>query len=127
MKHAIDVKIGRRLREARTYAGMPQSELAGLIGISYQQVQKYEKGENRISASKLWEISNALGISVDKLYPDLTDREATRDGPGGRTKEISAIRNFLKLGEHEKRAVAALISSLAESGYAEEPKDEEAA
>ena len=60
----IDVHVGKRLREAREECGLTQKVLAKKLGITHQQVQKYESGANRISASKLFEISKALNVSV---------------------------------------------------------------
>jgi transcriptional regulator with XRE-family HTH domain len=61
--HPVDVYVGRKLRMRRTILGMSQSELGDAIGISFQQVQKYERGANRISASKLWDFSRALDVT----------------------------------------------------------------
>ncbi len=58
--HAVDVHVGARVRTRRKLLGLSQEDLAHAIGLTFQQVQKYEKGSNRISASKLWEIAQAL-------------------------------------------------------------------
>ncbi len=59
--HPVDQKVGNRLRVARTLRGVSQEQLARAVGLTFQQVQKYEKGANRISASRLWEFSTLLG------------------------------------------------------------------
>lgn len=67
----IDVHVGSRVRLKRTMNGYSQEKLGDLLGITFQQVQKYEKGTNRISASKLKEIADALGMSVGFLFEGL--------------------------------------------------------
>lgn len=63
----VDMAIGARIRSRRTYLKMSQGELAAKIGVSFQQVQKYERGANRVSGSKLVGIASALGVSVGWL------------------------------------------------------------
>ena len=64
----IDVYVGNRVRMRRLTFGMSQGKLADALGLSYQQVQKYEKGTNRISASRLQHISRILQISVERFF-----------------------------------------------------------
>lgn len=64
----IDVRIGGRVRAAREAAGLSQSTLAAALGISFQQVQKYEKGRNRFSASALQRVADLLGVSVAEFF-----------------------------------------------------------
>ncbi len=73
--HPIDVYVGARIRLQRVMRGLTQSELAELVGISFQSVQKYERGENRVSASRLHEFSAALGVPEQFFF----------DGVGGDT------------------------------------------
>src|SRR4051794_14986802 len=63
-----DVAIGQKLRALRLDRGMSQSDLSGLIGVTFQQLQKYEKGVNRISAGRLMQIAAALGVPVTAFY-----------------------------------------------------------
>ncbi len=69
--HRVDVHVGRKLRQRREMRGMPQKELARRLGISFQQVQKYESGANRISASKLWEICCILDTEPSYYFDGL--------------------------------------------------------
>lgn len=73
--HPVDRHVGRRVAERRLSLGHSQSDLARAIGLTFQQVQKYEKGTNRISASKLWEISRFLGCDVAAFYAGLSDED----------------------------------------------------
>ena len=74
--NAIDRKIGQRVRSRRLEIGMSQERLAELLGITFQQVQKYEKGVNRIAASRLFDIASALQQPVAKFYEGLSARAA---------------------------------------------------
>jgi transcriptional regulator with XRE-family HTH domain len=60
---AVDTHVGQKIRARRMFLQWSQSEVAGAIGITFQQIQKYEKGTNRVGASRLQEISNTLGVS----------------------------------------------------------------
>jgi len=71
MYHKTDVHIGRRLRERRMALGMSQAELAEGLGISFQQVQKYEKGVNRIGASRLFDLAHVLGVPIQFFYEEM--------------------------------------------------------
>lgn len=65
-----DVRIGGRVRTAREAARMTQSDLARILGVSFQQVQKYERGRNRLCVSRLQVIANHLGLTVADLYDE---------------------------------------------------------
>lgn len=67
--HWVDVDVGIRLRNFRKAAEMSQERLGAECGISFQQIQKYEKGTNRISVSMLWQLSRALHVPMSKLLP----------------------------------------------------------
>jgi transcriptional regulator with XRE-family HTH domain len=68
----IDAYVGRRIRLGRTFLGMTQDHLATLLGVTYQQLQKYENGVNRISAGRLSQVAKILGVPVDFFYEDVT-------------------------------------------------------
>ena len=82
--HPVDLHVGARLREQRTSVGMTQENLGRSAGITFQQVQKYEKGSNRISASMMWAFCKTLGIEVSALFEGLTDRGPKRRPRSGR-------------------------------------------
>lgn len=64
----LDVMVGAKIRIFRTHRGMSQSDLAGKIGVAFQQVQKYESGANRVGASRLSRIASVLGVSIGELF-----------------------------------------------------------
>jgi transcriptional regulator with XRE-family HTH domain len=78
----VDAHVGARVRMRRTALGMSQQQLADQLGLTFQQVQKYERGINRISASKLYETARALQTTVAAFFEDLGG-ESPGDDPGG--------------------------------------------
>ena len=71
--NAVDVHVGKRVRLRRTLLGMSQEQLGASLNITFQQVQKYERGANRISASRLWDISQILDVQISYFFGDMTD------------------------------------------------------
>lgn len=71
MKHSVDAHVGQRIRHRRWLVGMTQQQLAEKVGIKFQQIQKYETGANRVSASRLWDIANTLDVPVAFFYEGL--------------------------------------------------------
>ncbi len=71
--NAIDGHVGGRVRTRRTLLGLSQEKLGDALGLTFQQVQKYEKGSNRISASRLYQISKILDVPVSYFYEDMPD------------------------------------------------------
>lgn len=76
----IDVHVGDRLRTRRTLLGLSQTTLSKGIGLTFQQLQKYEKGTNRISASRLYGLSQLLGVDMDYFFDDM-DRTTAKASP----------------------------------------------
>ncbi len=115
--HPIDRLVGMRVRLFRTAQGLSQSRLADDLGITFQQVQKYENGTNRISASRLFEISRLLGVSVIDLY---AGADAATLGPvDGNVEALPTaldhkiIRALSRIHDDRiKRKVLALINTL---------------
>lgn len=73
-RHAngVDKRIGQRVKQRRLELGMSQERLAELLGVTFQQIQKYEKGVNRVAASRLFELSSALGVALGYFFEGLT-------------------------------------------------------
>lgn len=78
----VDIHVGQKLREFRTLRGLSQDHLAQALDISFQQVQKYERGANRISASRLHQLSAILGVPVGAFFEDLAAPTEYRNAPG---------------------------------------------
>ena len=74
--HPVDRHVGRRVCEKRLELGYNQSDLGRALGLTFQQIQKYEKGANRISASKLWDIARFFKVEISYFFEGLTDRAA---------------------------------------------------
>ncbi len=85
----VDVHVGARLRQRRTLLGMTQTNLGDAIGLSFQQVQKYERGMNRISASRLFALSGVLDVPVEYFFDDMPPEVATSSPAqgGGKAKK----------------------------------------
>lgn len=78
--HPIDITVGSRIVSLRLAKRMTQTDLANSIGVSFQQVQKYERGSNRVSASRLWRISEALNVPMTYFFDGVTtDAGAPRE------------------------------------------------
>jgi transcriptional regulator with XRE-family HTH domain len=72
----IDEQIGRRIRDRRRVSGLAQHELAKALGVSHQQLQKYEAGKNRISASRLWRCAEVLDTPISDFFADRAGKSA---------------------------------------------------
>ncbi|MFN4100146.1 MAG: helix-turn-helix domain-containing protein [Pararhodobacter sp.] len=77
MKHPVDVHVGKRIRHRRWMVGMTQQQLADAVGIKFQQIQKYETGMNRVSASRLWDIARTLGVQIGFFFEGLAGESAS--------------------------------------------------
>ncbi|WP_118135362.1 helix-turn-helix domain-containing protein [Oceanicella sp. SM1341] len=81
MKHRVDVHVGKRIRHRRWMVGMTQQQLGDLIGIKFQQIQKYETGMNRVSASRLWDIASALDVPVSFFFEGANGEDIVEQQP----------------------------------------------
>ena len=111
----IDRFLGRRIKELRLLAGMTQQRVAQRLGISPQQVQKYEKGINRLSASQLLAVAQAFEVAVADLF-DGYGSEASRDPPLDlQTTQmlLNLTRSFLALEPKHQDALVRLVRALA--------------
>ena len=79
--HPVDKAVGARVTTRRLALGRTQNDLARAIGVSFQQIQKYESGANRISTSRLWEIASALDAPMTFFFEDLAAVAASRVAP----------------------------------------------
>ena len=120
MPRETDIHIGRRLREARLARGLSQGALGEKLGVTFQQVQKYESGANRIGGSRLWDISGILEVAVAYFFeglpsPGVTAPSEAAEAPLTRrslelAKEIDAIED-----ETVKLQILRLVRAIAKA------------
>lgn len=77
----VDVHVGSRIRMRRKLIGVSQEQLSDVLGLTFQQVQKYENGHNRVSASKLWDIARKLEVDVSYFFEGLQDAASEKAAP----------------------------------------------
>lgn len=120
----IDLHLGRRLRRRRRLLGLTQQQLATQVGIRFQQIQKYECGANRISAARLWQLSEALEAPVSYFYDGLAEALERRENAGAahggemysRKETLDLIQAYYQLGERPRRRLLDLAKSLHDEG-----------
>jgi transcriptional regulator with XRE-family HTH domain len=110
----VDRHVGARMRERRIMLGLTQQQMAELIGVTFQQAHKYEKGINRVAAGRLYSIAQALGVEVSYLFEGLQTTDRFVPSPQQRML-LDLARNYLNVPvpEHQK-AIVVLTRALAE-------------
>jgi transcriptional regulator with XRE-family HTH domain len=118
----IDAHIGLKVRAQRTLLGMSQTELASRVGITFQQIQKYENGTNRMGASRLYAIASALGVSPANFFTDLALRPgqrplATADGVDvmERRETLELVRYYSAIPPNVRSALLSLFRKMADN------------
>jgi transcriptional regulator with XRE-family HTH domain len=106
-----DQLIAERVRAARVAAGWSQEKLGGVLGITFQQVQKYEGGANRIAAGRLYEIATALGVSVASFFPPEGERQAV-DMPKLTRSDLVMLRQLRDLPPNVRRSIDSLVRDM---------------
>ncbi|NNK16687.1 MAG: helix-turn-helix transcriptional regulator [Sulfitobacter sp.] len=122
MPHRVDVHVGQRIRQRRWLTGMTQQRLAELVGIKFQQIQKYETGANRVSASRLWDIAEALGVDVSFFFEGLEHgedsvKETVKNVPDnlmGDKEAMDLIRSYYSIPEDQRRRLFELARVLSD-------------
>lgn len=119
----VDTHVGARLRLRRTLMGLSQTELARAVGLTFQQVQKYESGANRISASRLYHIAEALDVPVSFFFDDmprfgsasgLHEDQATFNPQDSGREGLEMMRNYHRISDESiRRSIYDLTKSLA--------------
>ncbi|AQR63435.1 hypothetical protein BZG35_08415 [Brevundimonas sp. LM2] len=114
--HPIDIEVGARVRERRKALGLSQSELGRRLGLTFQQVQKYENGMNRMSVSRLWMIGQALEVSIVDLVEGLAeDAPPTGAGAAGVAEGARLVTAWRRIRSATHRAaVVGLVEGLAD-------------
>jgi transcriptional regulator with XRE-family HTH domain len=114
----LDVMVGAKIRVFRTHLGMSQTDLARKIGVAFQQVQKYEKGANRVGASRLSRIASVLRISIGELFESPKDKPGDPKSPfrllAGRDA-LRVLTAFSRISDLRlRRAIAQLVETAAD-------------
>jgi transcriptional regulator with XRE-family HTH domain len=117
--NATDKHVGTRIRERRIMLGLSQQQMANMIGVTYQQAHKYERGINRISAGRLYEIAQVLGVPVSFFFEGL-DGEATPELNDRQRMCLELARNFASISnEKHQEALSQMARALASAMAAE--------
>lgn len=114
MVHPVDVHVGRKVKELRTLRNLTQQNVANSLNISFQQLQKYETGGNRISASRLYELARLLNVQTPYFFEGLagekTDANSTIDVEGFKIAALIAKIKNVKLKTHIRTLIAELAT-----------------
>ena len=99
--HPVDVLVGRRARERRTLEGMSQSAVAAKLGLTFQQLQKYERGHNRISASRLYELAQLFDVPVAYFYEEIEAGKGapSRDDMVAKRETLELVRAYYAISD----------------------------
>ena len=122
MAHKVDIHVGKRIRQRRWLTGMTQQKLAELVGIKFQQIQKYETGANRVSASRLWDIADALSVNVSFFFEGMEDAGSDNTAENdnfpkdvmGDKEAMDLIRSYYAIPEDQRRRLFELARVLSD-------------
>ena len=115
MKHPVDAYVGKRIRHRRWMVGMTQQQLADKVGIKFQQIQKYETGMNRVSASRLWDISESLGVPISFFFDGLAGAEPLKTDAVGDKEAAELVRSYFAIPEQQRRRLFDLARVLSDA------------
>ena len=121
MKHPVDVHVGKRIRHRRWMVGTTQQQLAESVGIKFQQIQKYETGMNRVSASRLWDIAGVLDVPISFFFDGLNEEKS--EEVSGKTpadiltdkEALELLRSYYAIPENQRRRLFDLARVLSEA------------
>jgi len=114
----FNIHLGKKLRMRRLSLGLTQTKVANAINVTFQQIQKYEKGTNGVSSSRLMQLSDFLKVPVTYFYEDYADSQTTEDS----TEDLNysfLIKTFGRLSENQKSKIIQILKntgSLKETG-----------
>ncbi|MEM8685624.1 MAG: helix-turn-helix transcriptional regulator [Pseudomonadota bacterium] len=121
MPHPVDVHVGKRIRHRRWLVGMTQQQLAEAVGIKFQQIQKYETGANRVSASRLWDIADALDVDVKFFFEGLAQENEEKASADmvpadllGDKEALDLVRSYYAIPENQRRRLFDLARVLSD-------------
>ncbi len=132
--NAIDIHVGKRVRSQRTLLGMSQEQLGVTLDLTSQQVQKYESGANRISASRLWDISQVLDVSIGYFFEDMSPQtkqasprkvsinvkkiqnDSVESDPMARRETLELVRTYYTISQPQvRKRISDMIKSVADT------------
>ena len=121
MAHPVDEHVGKRLRQRRWLVGMTQQQLAEHVGIKFQQIQKYETGANRVSASRLWDIAGTLDVSINFFFDGLQaetgvkiQSDAMPSDLMGDKEALDLVRSYYAIPANQRRRLFDLARVLSD-------------
>jgi transcriptional regulator with XRE-family HTH domain len=120
----IDLHVGARMRERRIVLGLTLQQLADLLGVTYQQASKYEKGVNRIAAGRLHRLARALGVEVGYFFEGLGSSKQAFKPTGQQRLLLDLARNFVGIADPRQRAA---LCDLARASAADETAEAQSA
>lgn len=113
----VDRHVGAMIRERRIVLGLTQQQLADMIGVTYQQAHKYERGINRVSAGRLFEISQVLGVPVSYFFEGIDDGGGR--SAGGRDRmSLELARNFAQIEDQKQKEALSHLARVLANGHA---------
>ena len=108
----VDRHVGARVRQRRVMLGLTQQQMADLIGVTYQQAHKYEKGINRVAAGRLYQMARVLGVDIGYFFEGLSENETLHSSPQQRML-LELARNFISIPTRKhQEAVCSLARAL---------------
>jgi len=125
MAHPVDEYVGKRVRQRRWMVGFSQQQLGEAVGIKFQQIQKYETGMNRISASRLWDIAETLSVPITFFFEGYDDKNLIVDAPSDKSdgkgdlladkEALDLVRSYYAIPEAQRRKLFDLARVLSEA------------
>lgn len=110
--HPADIFAGKQLKAKRIILGMNQKEVGDTVGITFQQIQKYEKGINRMGASRIAEFSKVLKVSPGCFFEEKRGKKSTMPSTKEQRRLARLIRNFLTVSDKQQRGIDQLVKAL---------------
>ena len=110
----VDVHVGRRVRIRRVLCGLSQTALAEQLGLTFQQLQKYESGANRISASRLWQIAQILDVPISWFFMGIDDDTDKLEEFRTKRETLELVRNIGTCPPEVQKRFRALLHSISE-------------
>lgn len=117
----IDVLVGNRIRARRYALGISQSELGEAIGVRFQQIQKYETGANRVSASRLWAVAEKLGVEIEYFFEGIRPSKPGNGAETGTVDHMDCLSDqdavqvmelYRRLSPSQRDAILAILRSM---------------